>query len=131
MAVPKDKVSQVDKVTIRVIAPRLYRQVFAQKQNDSPVQVISQLAANTQIQLAGLTGGTWNEQSIGNKKQFTGYLRINTKQVVQTSAQCWLVCSKGRRMGTPSTFNRTECVNEPKPIGDILFRELSADQQFE
>lgn len=76
--VAKDKVAQVDRVAIWVIAPKTYRQVFIQNRDDAPVRIISQLAANAWIQRASLTGGQWREQNIGTRKQLIGCLRINT-----------------------------------------------------
>ena len=94
--VPREKIPVVSKCTVRIMAPEGYRKVFLRK-DDSPMQVISDVASQAETQVSQLTGGTWSHQKFGNRKQLVGHLRLNdttANKVVATSGKQGVFCTK-------------------------------------
>lgn len=77
--VQKDALPIVSKVTVRIVAPQAYRQIFLPEgEEDSPASIIGLAAQNAKIPVAVLTGGRWSKQYFGNKPQTTGFVRVST-----------------------------------------------------
>ncbi len=76
--VQKDALPIVSKVTVRIVAPKAYRQIFLPEgEEDSPASIIGLAAQNAKIPVAVLTGGRWSKQFFGNKPQTAGFLRVS------------------------------------------------------
>lgn len=68
----------MSKVTVRIVTPQAYRQIFLPEgEEDSPASIISLAAQRAKIPVAVLTGGRWSKQYFGNKPQTTGFLRVS------------------------------------------------------
>ena len=81
------QVPAVDKVTLRICAPRCFREFFLDGVEDNPQLVISALASNAQLQFAQLTGGPWEAQKLGQAHELVGHLKLRKETGDKLEAQ--------------------------------------------
>ena len=105
--VPKNKIPAVAKCAVRIMASESYRKVFL-RNDDSPVQVIADIAAQTELQASQLTGGSWSQQKVGSRRQLVGHLRLNEKPeeklVAMSAKQGMFTQSKGPEWDCTESF---------------------------
>lgn len=66
-----------EKITVRVIIPNHYRKLFSDKvDHERPGEILANLAASLGIPSHHLGGGQWRGETLRNKDQLVGYLKV-------------------------------------------------------